>query len=228
MFSSLFKKDRLLYRGGLGLGFSYIQWVGSTARWWIEGEEHYLLERAKGGSIIFAFWHNQLMLMPFCYAGLTRRQKVSVLISQSKDGQIVSDFIERFGFSPIRGSSSRGGTGALLQLSGKLKSGFDLAITPDGPRGPKLQAQFGVVALASLSGCSIIPTAYDVRWKKVFGSWDGFKVPFPYNRAALVIGSPICVGALATEEHLQNKLKEVQAGLDAVNERAEKIVTSHS
>lgn len=207
------------------LGRSYIDWVGQSSRWQIEGEEHYLLARAIGKPIIFAFWHNQLMLMPFCYLAMTRSTKAATLISRSRDGQVVNDMIESFGFKPIRGSSSRGGATALLQLSRHLEEGYDLVLTPDGPRGPRYEAQLGVVALASVSGCPIVPVACDTKKRKILKSWDQFRVAFPYNEAALVAGAPIWVNHQADEKHLQEKLLEVQKELDEANARASLIVT---
>ena len=96
-FNSLSEKA-WLRQGLLHLGVSYIQWLGNSLTWRIEGEKYYLLERCQNRPIIFAFWHNQLMLMPFCYLALTRRKKMAVLISQSRDGQIVNDLVHQFGF----------------------------------------------------------------------------------------------------------------------------------
>jgi len=207
------------------LGRAYIDWVGQSSHWHIEGEEHYLLARAIGKPIIFAFWHNQLMLMPFCYLAATRRTKAATLISRSRDGQVVNDMIESFGFTPIRGSSSRGGTAALLQLTRHLSQGYDLVLTPDGPRGPRYEAQPGVVALASVSGCPILPFACDTRKKKVLKSWDHFRVSYPYNEASLVGSPPIWVNPQADEKHLQEKVLEVQKALDKANARASHIAT---
>ncbi|MBI1871083.1 MAG: lysophospholipid acyltransferase family protein [Chlamydiae bacterium] len=206
------------------LGVSYIQWIGSSLVWRIEGEKHYLLERCKNKPIIFAFWHNQLMMMPFCYLALTRRQKMSALISQSRDGQIVSDLIHQFGFEAIRGSSSRGGFSALLKLQQRLKEGFDLAVTPDGPRGPCGQAQLGVIGLAAVSGASILPIAYDADHKKVLQTWDRFKIPYPYSRAALVAGSPLEVPPHRDPEMMELKRQELQKSLEEVNRYAENII----
>jgi lysophospholipid acyltransferase (LPLAT)-like uncharacterized protein len=207
------------------LGRAYIDWVGQSSKWHIEGEEHYLLARAIGKPIIFAFWHNQLMLMPFCYLAATRRTKAATLISRSRDGQVVNDMIESFGFTPIRGSSSRGGSTALLQLTRHLSQGYDLVLTPDGPRGPRYEAQPGVVALASVSGCPILPFACDTKKRKVLKSWDHFRVSYPYNEGALVGSAPIWVNSQADEKHLQEKVLEVQKALDKVNARASYIVS---
>ena len=219
-----FHSNRFLYSILLNLAVSFIHWVGRTTRWRVRGEENYFSERTQGRPIIFAFWHNQLTLMPFCYTAMAGRKTVTVLISQSRDGQIVSDLIKKFGFDQIRGSSSRGGFSALLQLNRKLEEGFDLAITPDGPRGPAFQVQSGVVSLASASGCSIMPVAYDLRFKKTLKSWDRFKLPRPYNHGVLVVGKPIRVESNADESHLESKRIEVQSALEDINHQAEVLV----
>ncbi len=226
MFNSLFKEGRFLYRLGLTLGFSYVRWVGTSTKWHLEGEEHFFLERAKGKPIIFVFWHQQLMMMPFFYRAIVRRLQASVLISRSRDGGLLSDLIKKFDLFPIRGSSSRGGTAAVLQLTRRIEQGIDLAMTPDGPRGPRCQVQEGAVALASLTGAPILPVAVEVEKKKELNTWDGFKIPFPYNRGTLIVGPAIYVQSNIEDEHLRLKMNEVQKALDEVNERAKKSVVS--
>ncbi|MBI1882622.1 MAG: lysophospholipid acyltransferase family protein [Chlamydiae bacterium] len=206
----------LLIRMGLG----YMGWVGHTTPWEIEGDENYFLARSRGRPILFAFWHCQLMLMPFCYLSLARHKKICVLASLSRDGQIVSDFVEEIGFEVVRGSSSRGGYPALLRLKRYIDQGFDLAVTPDGPRGPKGYVQMGVVALASASHCPILPVAYDCEHVKVLETWDRFKIPRPYNRARLVMGEAVQVEHLKDSNYLEMKRIELQAALEKVNEKA--------
>lgn len=207
-------------------GYSYICWVGKTTRWLLSGEEHYLEARCREKPIIFAFWHNQLGMMGFFYSALTGRDKISALVSRSRDGQVVSDFIEKFGYAPVRGSSSRGGPFALLQMTRKIKQGYDLVITPDGPRGPRHQAQVGVVTLASVTGSPILPVAYTCRSKKILKTWDRFIIPSPYNIGVLQVGSPLHVDHHADDSHLQAKRNELQRSLDDVNYRAAELLTS--
>lgn len=218
--------NKFTYSLMLKFGFSYIHWVGETTKWKVLGEENYLLERCKGKPIIFVFWHNQLMVMPFCYAALIRRKTATALSSLSKDGQIVSDLVEKFGYHSIRGSSSRGGGPALIKLMRQLEDGDDLVITPDGPRGPRYKAQNGVISIASASGCPILPVACDFKYQKILSSWDRFKIPRPYNEGSLVIGRPVYVEAHASDAYLNFKLIELQEVMDEVNGKAEELVKS--
>lgn len=207
------------------LGFHYVSWVGHSTRWRVEGESHYFLERSRGDRpLIFAFWHNQLMLMPFGYKALVRHKKLTVLISQSRDGAIVDQFVKKFGFESIRGSSSRGGTHALIRLKRQIEEGYDLAITPDGPRGPRFQVARGAIALASVSGCPILPVACDFKYKKRLSTWDQFKIPRPYNIASLVVGQAMKVDPNGDESHFEAKREELQERLEEVNRRAEEEV----
>lgn len=208
------------------LGVGYIRWVGESTQWHMLGEEHYLFQRCLGKPLILSFWHQQLMLMPFCYAALNRGRKMAALISRSRDGQIVSDFIEAFGFEAVRGSSSRGGAVALMNLRKKIEEGYDLAITPDGPRGPGFQAQMGAIMLAAVSECPIIPVAAYYKKKKFLRSWDEFMIPYPYNEAVLAASTPIMVKNNQDRSYLESKKIELQNQMILVNRMAREKIDS--
>ena len=147
--------------------------------------------------ILFVFWHNRLALA----ATLWRRfvldrapeRKIAGLISASKDGGLLVAIFHYFGIEPVRGSSSRRGPQALREMVSKAEAGYDLAITPDGPRGPCYQVQEGPIYLAQLTGLVIIPISYHITWKIQLKSWDRFQIPLPFSRCALVVGQPMRV-----------------------------------
>lgn len=112
---------------------------------------------------ILTFWHGRLMMMPYAYRG---GKGITILVSQSKDGELVSRTVKRFGIESVRGSSSRGWLGGVKGLLKAAKSGRDLAITPDGPRGPRSKAQMGVIQIARSAGLPIFPVAFGASKKK--------------------------------------------------------------
>ena len=124
----------------------------------------------EGHNIIIAFWHGQQLMVPLCYRG----SHPEILISRHRDGEIIYRIIKRFGFGAVRGSTTRGGYGALRQLIRLGRQGVDLVITPDGPKGPRHCVQSGVVALAKFTGLPIIPLAFACSKKNSFPVGIGF------------------------------------------------------
>ena len=117
-----------------------------------------------GKPYILAFWHGRLFLMPYAYPG----RRIAILISEHRDGELISRTMNRFGFSTARGSTTRGGALGLREILRKIAAGFDAAFTPDGPRGPREEVQMGVIAAARLSGAPIIPVVYSCTKKNSF------------------------------------------------------------
>jgi lysophospholipid acyltransferase (LPLAT)-like uncharacterized protein len=162
---------------------------------------------------VFAFWHNRLLMMPYLYTRFLPGRQLTVMMSMSRDGQITTGLAKRFGIQAARGSSSREGLKAFLGLARKLKmEGSDVAITPDGPRGPVYSMHTGILQLAEAGGVPITPVTchYDRKW--VLKSWDRFQIPKPFTRCRMVVGEPVSVPENATPEQLKaagEKLKEV-------------------
>lgn len=175
--------------------------------------------------VIFALWHNRLGLCMKVYESFVRpdRQEdhLAALISASKDGAFLAAILQQFGVQPVRGSSSRRGAQALLELTSWAKRGYDLAVTPDGPRGPRYLVQEGVMTLAQVSGLPIVPYSCRLGWKLVVKSWDRFEIPLPFSRCEMTFGDPIRVPREATaaerarlREQLQSVLLAGTGGLD--------------
>jgi lysophospholipid acyltransferase (LPLAT)-like uncharacterized protein len=152
---------------------------------------------------------------------LYQRQRFTILVSRSRDGEFVSRILQRFGGHVTRGSSSRGGAAALLEIARQVRSGYHAAVTPDGPRGPRYKVQPGIIALAQQTGAAILPVTYSARWKKVLRSWDGFVVPLPFSRVVVIYGEPIYVPAQASPAVFQAKRQEVEMSLRQITEMAD-------
>jgi lysophospholipid acyltransferase (LPLAT)-like uncharacterized protein len=168
---------------------------------------------------VLAFWHGH-MLCALRLAHVYRQVRATAMVSRSQDGEFISQVSQHFGVHPTRGSTSRGGGRALLQMVRRVQEGYIACVTPDGPRGPRYRVQPGVITVAQKTGALILPLAYDAEWKKVFQSWDRFVVPLPFSRIAVVCGEPIRVPAHATPDMLQAKQQEVEASLHQVTEIA--------
>lgn len=162
--------------------------------------------------VIYVVWHGRLLLMPYLYG----RRGFRVLISRSEDGAMVADLVRRFGFVPVRGSSSRGGALGLRSLVRALRAGHSVVVVPDGPRGPHEVLKAGVVVLAKLTGAPVVPAALGASSEWQARSWDEFRIPKPFARCVARFGEPIAVprdGDAAGEETAR---KEIEAALRAV------------
>ncbi len=171
----------------------------------------------RGGHIILAFWHGRLMMMPYSYPG----RGITILVSQSKDGDLISGVVKGFGIESVRGSSSRGWFAGVKGLLKSVKAGRDVAITPDGPRGPGMKAQMGVVQIARATGLPIIPMSFGASKKKVFSSWDSFVLPYPFSRGVFVCGEPVYVSSAATPEEMEEKRRSLEETLTRLTDRAD-------
>jgi hypothetical protein len=171
--------------------------------------------------VIFCVWHNRLALSPFAYwkyANPRRaRPGIAALVSASKDGAFLSSVFEHFDFQPVRGSSSRRGPQALLELTSWAEKGYDLAITPDGPRGPRYVAQEGVLALAQLTGLPIVPFSYDVKWRIRVNSWDQFIIPLPFSRCEMKAAPALRVPREASDAEREELRLRLEAALRAIS-----------
>ena len=159
---------------------------------------------------IGALWHNRLLIFPLVLRRFFPNRPGAALISASRDGDLLTDAIHRFGYEVIRGSSSRLGASAILQLTGELASGRDVVITPDGPRGPAYELGPGIVFLAQKSGASVLPMnlEYSHCWR--LGSWDRFIVPRPFAKVRVLVGQPHRVGTTNTSEEFERERLALQ------------------
>jgi lysophospholipid acyltransferase (LPLAT)-like uncharacterized protein len=175
---------------------------------------------AKGTPVIGAFWHGRLLMMPFIYKAGGR--KLGFLVSPHRDCQVVGKALERFGFYAIPGSTTRKGFTAFKKMLRAHQDGYDLAITPDGPRGPGGCVQMGVVELARLTGTSVIPVAFGASRKKILKTWDRFLIPYPFSRGVFVWGEPVEVDHDTNREGLEEKRSRLERTLHELTETADR------
>ncbi len=150
--------------------------------------------------VIWAIWHNRLFPLPVVYLRIARDRLLSGLTSPSTDGAILSAVIRRFGIQSVRGSSNKRAAQALVECRRRLMSGSDLAITPDGPRGPRYVAAPGVVQLARLTNCPLMPVKIDYSRKWQLKSWDRFQIPKPFARVTITVLPPVTIGDGSIED----------------------------
>jgi lysophospholipid acyltransferase (LPLAT)-like uncharacterized protein len=165
--------------------------------------------------LIFAIWHNRLALALIIYrryvARRDRRRRLVAMVSASKDGGMLARVLQLFEVQPVRGSSSRRGAQALREMVSWGERGHDLALTPDGPRGPRYLVQEGVISTAQLTGLPIVPVAYYLSWKIRIKSWDHFQIPLPFTRCEITTAAAIRVpreANAAAREALRKRLEE--------------------
>jgi lysophospholipid acyltransferase (LPLAT)-like uncharacterized protein len=170
--------------------------LGSTWRIRVRHDDEIRRLRAAGKPIIFALWHGQLL--PLLYQH--RREGVVVMISEHADGELVARVAERLGFRTVRGSTSRGAARALLEAARVVQDGHDLAITPDGPRGPAKSFAPGVAVLAQRTGAPVIGAAVHARSAWRLGSWDAFLIPRPFARVDVAYSDAVTIAAADARE----------------------------
>lgn len=173
-------------RVAIRLGTWLLSALGTTWRVRVHGRQSLLARAADAPRVVYTLWHGQML--PILWA---HRQPTGVMISEHRDGEIIARIVGFFGFFGVRGSSSRGGTRALLEAVQVLKRGADMAITPDGPRGPRHSFAPGALALAHRAGVPVVSiTAHvDRTWR--LRSWDGFEIPKPFARVTIAYGTPV-------------------------------------
>jgi len=158
--------------------------------------------------VIFCLWHNRLAISMMVHRRYPR--KLAALVSASKDGALLVAVLSRFGVEQVRGSSSRRGPQALLELTSRAEMGYDLAVTPDGPKGPRYVVQEGVIALAQVTELPIIPVTCNTRWKLCLKSWDRFQIPLPFSKCDLILNRPIRVSRNADEAEREERRRELE------------------
>lgn len=215
-FASLAKypwSKRLMIRAADLVFFVLINLICRTVRFEVEGWQNWEAASQNGKIPIYTFWHNRVFLGTYFF----RNRGIVVMTSQSFDGEYIARFIQRFGYGAVRGSSTRGATGALVELVKLMKAGLPAGFTIDGPRGPRYVAKMGAVLLAKKTGHPILPFTLAARHYWEANSWDRFQVPWPFTKAKVVIAPPIWVPSDACESVLATKRDELQAQLDKLN-----------
>lgn len=202
------------------LGYWLVWLIGRTLRFESQGDENLEAIYRVGHRVIFTFWHNRI----FGATWYWRRRGIVVMSSQNFDAEYVARFIQMHGYGVARGSSSRGGMKALIEMARCLKRGMDVAFTIDGPRGPRYQAKIGPVLLARKTGDAIFcfHISYEKKWV-IRGSWDQFQIPKPFSRALIIKAPPIYVPADADKADVQGKHAEMQQLLEKIRDEGDAV-----
>lgn len=195
-----------------------------TMRLTFVGREALDAMRAAGRPYIHAFWHGHLFLMPYSYTG----RRIAILVSAHQDGELIARTMRRFGHETIRGSTTAGGAAALRGAVRALRSGSDVGVTPDGPRGPRHRVQMGVIQAARLSGAPIVPVAFSASRRTLLGSWDRFLVPWPFSRGVFVYGDPMEVPAGAAQGAMEEARMLLEGRMVDLAARAEALARGNA
>jgi lysophospholipid acyltransferase (LPLAT)-like uncharacterized protein len=213
----------MLLLGVAPVAVSGALWIlAKTIRVEYRGAEPLFDAWAHGERVIIAFWHNRSVLMPLPYRG----QKMCIMNSQHRDGEIATRALGRWGIRSVRGSATRGGVGGFLQLVEAYRQGYDLAVVPDGPRGPRCVAKPGVVHLAKTTGARIFPATYAAGWKKHLRSWDRLIIPLPFSHVVFVIGEPIMIDRHADDTELARQREQLEGALNRITAVADAAVSA--
>ncbi|MEO8573889.1 MAG: lysophospholipid acyltransferase family protein [Pyrinomonadaceae bacterium] len=189
-----------------------IKLIGSTIRWETIGQENLDALKADGRQPIYCLWHDRI----FAGTYYLRDRGIVVITSQSLDGEYIARFLKRFGFGTVRGSSSRGGVKALVEMIRHMRNGLPMAFTVDGPRGPRYAAKPGPIILAKKTGNPILPFSVACSRFWTINSWDRMQIPKPFTRARFIIGEPVYVPAETNDGEIENKRIELQEALETL------------
>jgi lysophospholipid acyltransferase (LPLAT)-like uncharacterized protein len=202
----------------IGFGYWLLQIWARTLRYKVDDQAG-VVRKPATENVIGCLWHNRLLLLPFVLRRFTPNRRGAALISASRDGDLLTDAIHRFGFDVVRGSSSKMGASALLQLSQVLSGGGDVVITPDGPRGPVYEIGPGPVFLAQKTGAAVLPMnlEYSSCWR--FRSWDRFILPRPFCKVHMTFGELHHVVPTNTPEEFEAERLRLQERMMSLVER---------
>jgi len=174
--------DKILFWLEKYLAAGFILLLGSTLRYKIKSPDPKIEKK------LYFFWHCNILSLVY----LHRFQKAGIMISSSKDGELIAGPVEAIGYRPARGSSNRGAASASKILI-KIAKTNSIALTADGPKGPAMKIKKGMLQMAYLTGLPIVPIACDVKRAKIFNSWDKFKLPLPFTKVNVSYGEPIYI-----------------------------------
>lgn len=200
------------------LAWLFIQFIGKTSR--IKIVNYEVVKRIKESkkNIILSFWHGRQFLLVYTH----RFKNIGIMTSLSRDGNLLTAILSKFGYFCIRGSSTRGWLSATRKIAEKIEEGRDVALAVDGPQGPVYKVKPGVIYLAQLTGSIIVPLSSSARYKKIIPrSWDEYFLPFPFNRAVVIYGNPIEV---KKEDRWEDKINELEKEINSITEEADRLV----
>jgi lysophospholipid acyltransferase (LPLAT)-like uncharacterized protein len=214
------RRKRLEAAAIASIGHKAIAALGATLKWRTEGLEHLDAIRLQGRQPIMAFWHGRILPATYYFRG----RGIVVITSENFDGEWIAGIIERFGYGTARGSTSRGGLKALLQLKRDTAEGKPAGFTLDGPRGPARVAQPGAVWLAKATGNPVLPFHLEASRHWTLGSWDRTQIPKPFSTVSIAMGEPFDVPSDASEGDLEAARTLLESRLVALEARARALL----
>ena len=226
-------KNRAAKKSGIVIPHSpkWYQWLAAFLVWLLISaisltiryrlhDPHGFLKRKDFTQTIYCVWHNRLARAIKNYFKFSRLHYaapgIAGLVSASKDGALLSAIFQSFGMQPVRGSSSRRGAQALMEMSTWAERGYDLSMTPDGPRGPRYVLADGAITLAQITGLPLIAASYHLNRKYCFNSWDKFQIPLPFARCDVNLGKVFFIPRELTDEQREKFRQEVEAEMRAI------------
>ena len=206
-----------------------VTWLGPVLIWLLgrslritwEGLENLEEVRKKGEKVLWSFWHGRLLIL--CFS--RRKQQIHVLVSEHRDGEYIARAIKGLGFVAVRGSTTKGGAKAILQMVAKGQAGYDIAISPDGPKGPRYKVQPGAIYIAQRSGLPILPMSSSAQKTWRLASWDNFLIPKPFSKTIITLGKPIYVPKDLSPEEFKAKICELENVLIELTNQADNFFT---
>jgi lysophospholipid acyltransferase (LPLAT)-like uncharacterized protein len=177
-----------------------------------------LRERKEG--MLACFWHGRLLAMPFAYEG----GRLKVLISRHRDGEFIARIIRYFGIGTVRGSHRKGAVSSVREILAELRQGTVIAITPDGPKGPRYHVKQGIIEMARITQSPIVPVTYSASKKKVFDSWDRFVLPYPFSKVLFVWGDPVYVARDVDGDAIEAVRQAMEKTLVSLTEAADAMI----
>ncbi|MEP3484305.1 MAG: lysophospholipid acyltransferase family protein [Sneathiella sp.] len=199
---------------------AYIWLVYKTGRWQVlnaEAAQDYI-QNSK--PFILAFWHGRLLLMPTL---MEKNVKAHVLISHHGDGEIIARAIRHWRLDSIRGSSSKGALPAIKEILKVIRRNEIAVITPDGPRGPRMRVQDGVMRIAAMSGVPVIPASFSASGGKRLSSWDHFLVARPFSKGVIIWGDPVHVPRSDKDNAHAIARREIEESLITITQKADRL-----
>ena len=201
------------------VGYVVIKILSLTMRFEAKGEVETLARYdEERRPFISVFWHGHMLMMvtnPY-------KDRTKVIVSRHRDGELIARIIGCFGVESIRGSTTRGGIGAVREAYKAIKRGYKVILTPDGPRGPRHTVQMGVIELARLTGVPIFPVTFSSTKKKVFSSWDRFILPYPFSKGVFFYGAPFWVPRNVTDEEKEAKRAALEKTMRTMTDTVER------
>ena len=193
----------------IAFGFHLLKLLGRTLRYEIDDRAG-IVRKPVAENYIGALWHNRLLIFPLVLRRFFPHRRGAALISASRDGDLLSDAIRRFDYDVVRGSSSKLGATALLQLGETLAKHGDVVITPDGPRGPAYELGPGIIFLAQKTGAAVLPInmEYSRCWR--VKSWDRFIIPRPFSKVRVIVGQPEPIKPTSSDEEFERERSRLQ------------------